>query len=85
MDDPLLVGRGQTVGDLDGVVHRFARGQGGVAHHLPQRRALQELEHDVGLPVVLTRVEDGEEVGVVEGAGGSRFLLETPKPVGVGR
>ena len=85
VDDPLLVGRGQTVCDLDRVVHGFARGQGGVAHHLPQRHAIQQLEHDVGVAFVTAGVEDRDEVGVVEGAGGLRLLFEPAEPVGVGQ
>ena len=34
---------------------------------------------------MLARVEDRDEVGMVEGAGGLRLLLEPAEPVGIGR
>jgi len=55
-----------------------------VAHLLPQSRAVEKLEHDVGIAVVLAGIEDRDQVRVVEGAHGFRFLLEAPQPIGIG-
>ena len=85
MHDPLLVGRGQALRDLDGVVHGLAGGKRARAQALAQRHAVEQLEHDVGVAFVLARVEDRDEVGVVEGAGGLRLLLEAAEPIGIGR
>jgi hypothetical protein len=85
VDDALLVGGGEAGRDLDGVVHGLAHGQRGVSEQLPERLSFQELEHDVGAAVVAARVEDRDQVRVVEGARGSGFLLEAADAVGVAR
>ena len=47
-----------------------------VADRLAQRAALDELHDDVGRPVVLADVEDGDGVRVVERRGGARLAEE---------
>ena len=50
-----------------------------------QRLAFEQLRHDVRGALVVTRVVDREDVGMVEQARGARLLLEAAQPVGVGR
>ncbi len=83
VNDALLVGRGQAVRDLNCVVDGFARGERTSPQALAQRHAVEKLEHDVGVAFVTAGVEDCEQVGMVEGAGGLRFLLEAAKPIGI--
>ncbi len=84
VDDPLLVRRREAVGDLQRVVDGLARRQARALQDVPQRFAFEQLLDDVRLAVVLADVEDGRDVGVVEGAGGLRLQLETAQAVGVG-
>ena len=52
---------------------------------LPQALALHALHRDPGAPLgVLADVVDRDDVGVVQGRGGSRFLQEAPGALGIG-
>ena len=73
----------RPVRDLDGVVDGLARGERPGPQALAQRLALQQLGHDVGRALVRADVVDGEDVGVVERAGGPRFLLEAAEALRV--
>jgi hypothetical protein len=83
MDDSLIVGRGQALRNLDCVVHGLANGKRAGPEALAQRYAVKELEHEIGVAIVLARIEDRDQVGVVEGTGGLRLLFETTKAAGV--
>ena len=82
MDDPLVVGGGQAPGHLQGVVGRLADGKGSDLQTLPQRLAFEQLRDEVGRALVVPDVVDGEDVRVVEEAGGAGLVLE---PVAAGR
>ena len=84
VDDPLLVGGGEAAGDLDRVVHHLARRQRHPAHALAEGLALQQLAHHVGRAGLVPDVVDGDDVRMVEGAGGPRLLLEPLEARGIG-
>ena len=83
VDDALLVCGRQTARDLDAVLDGLARAERARRHPVAQRLALQQLRDDVGRAVVLAGVVDGDDVGVVEGAGGFGLVLEAAQALGV--
>ena len=85
VDDALLVGRRQPVRDLGADLDGLAQGQRAAGNALAQRLAFEQLRDDVGGALVVTRVVDREDVGMVEQARGAGLLLEAAQPVGVGR
>ena len=85
MDDATRVGRGEALADLRGQLDGLARRQRAAAEAVPQGLALQQLEHDVRLPVVRPHVVDGEDAGVPERGHRPGLLLEAPDAVGRGR
>ena len=85
VDDPLLVGRGQAVGDLGPVLDGLLQREPAGAQPLAQRLALEQLRDHVGDAAFEADVEDREDVRVVEGARRPRLALEALEPVGVDR
>ena len=85
VDDALLVGGGQALGDLGGVVDGLARGEAPSGELRAQRLALEQLLNDVGSAIVLADVVDDRDVGVVEHPRRPGFLLEALQPVRVSR
>ncbi len=83
VDDAVLVRGGEAAGDLLGVLDGLAERQRAGGEHLAERAALEELGDEVGGAVVGADVEEGEDVGVVEGAGEAGLLLEAAEAVGV--
>ena len=83
VDDALVVGRGEALGDLRGVVDRLAHRQRRASDALAQRLALEQLGDHERRAVVSAEIVDREDVRVVELAGGARLLLEATQPVGV--
>ena len=81
--DPLLVRRREPAGDLDGVVDRLAHRERTRQQSRPQRFPFEELRDDVRGAVVRAEVVDRGDAGVVQHAGGPRFLLEALEPVRV--
>ena len=73
----------QPVGDLDGELDRLAKRQRGAVQPVAQALPVEQLRNDVGRPVVLADVVDGDDVRVVERGGGPRFELEAAQPIGV--
>ena len=75
--DPGRMRLGETVGGLHRDVEkplrreRFSRRQ-----EFAKRLSVHELHRDVGRPVGFADVVDGQDVGVVQGRGRARFLLE---------
>ena len=76
MNDALLVRGRESVRDLRGDLDRFARRDGAPSETVAQRLAFQQLRDEVGRPVVIADVIDGEEVGMVEHPGRARLLFE---------
>jgi hypothetical protein len=82
VDDAVLVGGGETSGDLLRVLDGLARGQRPRGEDVAQRAALEDLRDEVGRAFVRADVEEREDVGVVERAGEAGLLLEAVQPVG---
>ncbi|OQA36501.1 MAG: hypothetical protein BWY56_01393 [Acidobacteria bacterium ADurb.Bin340] len=80
VDDAPAVGGREAVcdlkGDLDGLAHRH----GQPSHALPEGPPFQQFRYQVGLSLVGAQIVDGQDVGVVQGAGGLGFLLEAFQP-----
>src|SRR5262249_1402485 len=79
--DPLLVRRGETLGDLDRIVDRLARRDGTAGQSRPQRLALEQLRDDVRRAVVRPEVVNRRDIRVIEDARGARLLLEALQAV----
>ena len=82
---PLSCAAARPLRDLAGVVDGLAMRQRRCADARAQRLALEQLRDDVRRALVAADVVDGEDVGVIERAGGARLLLEAAQAVGVGR
>jgi hypothetical protein len=78
MRNTLVVRSGQSVGQLHRQLHSFARGQALRRDALPQRLAFNQFGHDVVNFVGYADVENGNDVGMVEGSDRSRLLLKSP-------
>ena len=76
MHNPFLVRRRQAARDLHRVLNRLALSERPGAQPLPKRLALQQLGDHVGRLVRLPDVIYGEDVGMVQSAGGPCFLLK---------
>jgi hypothetical protein len=86
VDDAVVVGGAQGAGDLDRVGHRLADRQAPVAPDaVLERLALHVLEDDVRRSIVLARVDDADDVGVVELRDRARLAPEALELVGVRR
>ncbi len=83
MDDPLLVRRGETVGDLQGMAERLARSKRTTGESGSKRFAFEQLLDHVGRTVLLSNVVDRRDVGMIQDPCGPGLLLESPQPVGV--
>ena len=81
--DSLAMGSGESLCNLYRPAQHLARRRSPVDQHFAQRLPLEELRNDIGCPVVGSNVVDGEDVGMVQGAGGSGFPLEPTQPIRV--
>jgi hypothetical protein len=77
------MGGGESSADLDRPFNGFARDDRSALQPLPQRLALEQLEHGVARPVVSAEIVDGEDVGVIEGGDGASLPLEAADAVRV--
>ena len=84
VDDPLVVSSGKAVSDLERVVEGLADGKRSALEAGPQGVAFEQLRDDVGCTVVGADVVDGEDVRVVQGAGGAGLLLEAAELLAIG-
>ena len=85
MDDALLVGGGEALGDLRGQLDGLAGREGACPETVAQRLALEQFGDQVGRALVGPDVVDDEDVGVVERGSGTGFLLEATHAIGIGR
>ncbi|HUL79116.1 MAG TPA: hypothetical protein VL691_17755 [Vicinamibacteria bacterium] len=81
MHHALLVGGGETAGDLLGVGDRLPDGECPALEEIAERAAFEQLGDEVGGALAGVDVEEGEEVGVAEGASEASLLLEAVEPV----
>ncbi len=85
VEDAGAVGLGQRVGDLDGVLQRLGRAQALGGYHLVERPALDVLHYDEVHAVVAVDVVEGDDVGVIQRAGGLGLLDEALLASRIGR
>src|SRR5262245_58063510 len=78
MHNPGSMRRGQAVTDADQKRDDLLPRTLLLLRPASQRSAVDELGHQILAAVELSRVVHGEDVWVVQGRGGSRFLLEPP-------
>jgi hypothetical protein len=83
VDDPLLVGRLEGLGDLPGDLPDLVDGEGPPLQPLGEILALDQLQDEEGAPVVLLQAVDGPDVGVVEGGEQRRLALEPSEALGI--
>jgi hypothetical protein len=77
------VGPFEGVGNLGAHPHRLLRGERTLAEAVGEGLALKELHHEVVGPVLLPHVEQGADVGMVEGRDRPRLTLEALAELGV--
>jgi hypothetical protein len=82
VDDAPLVSRAQAPGRLQHPAQRLAQRRDPAPQGLAQGLALEELEDQVGVPLVVPHVEDGDDVGVDELGRGTGLGLEAVEPLG---
>jgi len=83
MDDAFFVRGSEAVGDLQRVVESLARGDRSAAQAVAQRLTLKQFRDNLGRTFTRADVEYRENVGMVQGCGGQRFLFESAQAVGV--
>jgi len=83
VDDALLVGLLETLGDLPGDRQRLVYRDGALLHALGQILTLDQLQDEEGLAVGLLEAVYGGDVGVVEGGEEVGLPLEPGQPLGV--
>jgi hypothetical protein len=85
VDDPLVVGRVESPGDLERDLDRSLPRQRSRGEPGAERHALQELRDGVGDPAALAQVEDRQDVRVGKGGDGPRLALEPLEGAAIGR
>jgi len=80
---PFSWGSGEGAGERNGYFEGLGDREATRAQVLAHALAFQELGDDVGQAVMSTDVVDGQDVGVIEGSGGSGFTLEAFEPLAV--
>src|SRR5262249_23057954 len=85
VDDSLLMGGGQSQGNLSRVIDRLARREWPSSKLRSQCFPLEELLNDVGGAVMLAHVADVRDVGMVETSRRPGFLFEPLEPVRIRR
>ena len=76
MDDTLVVSGGETARHLRGIADGFARGKRTTRKTLAERLTFQKLRHRKKNSVVVSEVEDREDVGMREGRDRFGLTLE---------
>ncbi len=84
MDQPVIVRRGEAARDLERDVDRLARRERPLVQTLAQGLALEKLGHEVGRSLVRAHIVEHENVGMVQGAGRARLLLEASETIRIG-
>ncbi len=81
MGDSLLVSGSQSAGHRDRNVDGFASPHRTLAKPIAKGFALKQLADDIGRAAVLADMQDGKDVGMVQGGGSLGFQLETTKTI----
>lgn len=77
MDDSFLVRCGQALRDLHRVIDRLARGQWPPIEHRAEGFTFQKFRYQKWGAIVLTGIENRENIRMVERRNRARFLLKT--------
>src|SRR6185295_18061438 len=85
VDDSFVVGGREAARELEGEVEREAKGERGLEEPAPEGLTLKELGDEERATAFRADVEDGDDVGMVEGRDGPRLQLEAPQAVWIGR
>ncbi len=83
MDDAPFVGRRERLGDLRAEGGGLARRERPAGEALPQVLPLDDLHHEVRLPVLLADVVDRDDPGVVQSRRGAGLLDEAGEALGI--
>src|SRR5258708_26892413 len=83
MDDPLVVGGREAVGDLQGIFDGLARGERSGGQPRAERLAIEQLHDRVYGLALLPEVVDGEDVWMGERGYGLGLALEARAGVGI--
>ena len=81
-DDPLLVGGGETFGDLVGDLEGALDGDRAASHERAEGLSLEQLGDGVVDALGFADVEEEEDVGVGKGGDGPRLALEERRAFG---
>jgi hypothetical protein len=84
VNDPRLVGGGQTVRDLNGEIEQLADGERAGQEQFMQRAAVDQFDGYVGNRSGRSHIVDSDDVGVRESRGGARLPFEALQPLRVG-
>ena len=85
MDNPFVVGCGQTMGNLYRDFNRLPGGYDSALQALAQGLSFQHFGHHVRSSVVGSDVMHGQNVGVAESGHRPRFSFEAVQAISVGR
>ncbi len=85
MDDSNVVGGRQSTGEFHAIVQHLPQPHRAFTEALAQSLPVEQLGHDVGRAVVLADVKDRNDVWMVQGGSGLRFLFKAAKTLGVPR
>lgn len=76
MNDAARVRRVQRLGERDRVIDERQDRERTGRQHLVQRRAREQLHHEIGTPVGRADIEERADVRVIEGRNGAPLALE---------
>jgi hypothetical protein len=75
----------ESLGDFKGVFGRLAARECSGRQHLAQRLPFQKFRNQLAHVALLANIKDGENVGMVQSAQDSGFVLKAQKTVGIAR
>src|SRR5580658_10520414 len=85
MNDSFLMGRTESVGDLDSQLQHLLNRQGLAGNAVHQRGTFEEFHRNERFSVVFADFMDGADIGMVQGGGGLRFTVEAAQSLRVWR
>ena len=84
MHDPALVGRSQGLSHLLGQLQRTPHGQAAFSQQVPERAALDQLQHHVLGALLFSDVEDRHDVRMIQRRDRLRLGAQSRPGLGVG-
>src|SRR5271154_6324290 len=81
VDDSLVMCRSETARDLLGSFNRLAQRHS--AQPVAQSLPFKKLRHQVRRALMLAKIVNGEDVGMIQRGDGLRLLLEAPQSLGI--